>query len=760
MSGRNLLGVLAGMSVGIVGGAEESSVPGPVVKVEKVLGVSTFTLDGEPMTVPCFETYCPTENYFRQFSEAGCTVFSFNTNVTACDYGHSLPTSVDSNAWDYHGFEERCERVLKANPNALLLPRVNLGTPRWWLEAYPEEMEVLDHGGVLYEEPNTNLTVPKKRPFPSLASLKWRRMTSDALHRFIDHVQRSPYGKHIFAYILSGLDTEEWYHWSSGSNQLMGYSVHTQKAFRKWLRGKYGTDLALQKAWNDQEVTLGSAQVPKREERWDLGKGTFRDPKEKMNVIDFYLFYNEIVPETIDHFAGVAKRAVQGRKPIGAFYGYMYEFRGDPEFGHNALERYNQSENLDFLFVTASYSSRKPGIGGDYSRSPAHSVKLHGKLWYHDNDVVSFLAPEVMRRAGFDQGEDWTRNMEVQLDALGYSDTPLGTRWMYRRSFGFALCGGAFESYFDLHGGYYDHPELMDEVALINRAAEASKRFDRSSIAQILVVADEASCSYATFRNRMLGESLLSAQLQLIQIGAPVDHLLLCDLDRLDTSPYKFIIFLNCYQMTDAERATIKRKLLGKGRYILWCYAQGYFRDTERDVDLISDMTAMNMIHPREALIGPRVHFRPEGGDFAQALQEGCGDIVGPEEKLCEAFYVKDDTAFSLGVLPGTEHVTLAVKDMGDWTSIYAISPLLPAAFYRELAKRAGVHLFNDRDDTLYANASYVCLHANGEGERTLRLPRKSRIVDIMSQQVLAEERDSYSQVFQNGETLIVRWTQ
>lgn len=58
----------------------------------------------------------------------------------------------------------------------------------------------------------------------------------------------------------------------------------------------------------------------------------------------------------------------------------MYEFAGDPEFGHNALSRFLDSPYLDFIAVTASYFNRQAGIGGDYARSPVASVRLYGKV--------------------------------------------------------------------------------------------------------------------------------------------------------------------------------------------------------------------------------------------------------------------------------------------------------------------------------------------------------------------------------------------
>ncbi len=40
----------------------------PVVRVEPVTGVPTFTIDGVPFTIPCFETCVPLHKYFEQFA--------------------------------------------------------------------------------------------------------------------------------------------------------------------------------------------------------------------------------------------------------------------------------------------------------------------------------------------------------------------------------------------------------------------------------------------------------------------------------------------------------------------------------------------------------------------------------------------------------------------------------------------------------------------------------------------------------------------
>ena len=738
----------------------------PCVEVRPVLGVPTFVIsdDGckhfEPFVTPCFETYVPALKYFQQFAEAGVRLYSFNTNAAACDYGHSKPTWIDIDAWDYADFEERIGRVLQADPDALVMPRINLGTPRWWLKTNPDEMEILDHGSTQYKQPNRNPTVPQGRAYPSIASRKWRADIGMALRRFLQHVDQAGYNKHIFGYFLAGMDTEEWYHWSSGSNQLAGYSSHTRNAYQDWLRKKYRDDLTLQHAWNKTKITFNDVAVPAREERFDLDQGTFRDPGKKMNVIDFYQFYNEIVPETIDYFARIVKEETGGRKVVGAFYGYMYEFRGDPEYGHNALERYNQSEYLDYIFVTASYGNRQLGSGGDYSRSPAHSVKLHGKLWYHDNDVCSFLAKEVLGRSGMPEDDEGLNNIRNTLKVLGYVDTAEKTQWMYRRAMGFALCSGAYESYFDLHGGYYDHPELMQEVSRLNRVAQVAARYDRSSNSEILILSDEVSCNYPTFRSELVATSLLETQHHLIKVGAPADHVLINDLEILDTEPYKLVIFLNNYNMTDQQRKLVEKKLKHSGKVLLWCYAPGLFNKNQMEQAAMQDLTGFEIVADDNlGFVAPRIELQAGIHPLQQSLTNSGELVVGPKKKLGQLFYIKPtDKDQVLGQFPGSDKVVMALKDMGSWQSMYAITPTLPPQALREIARYAGVHIYNEHNDTLYANTNFLTIHANGIGQRKILFPWACDIYDMVADKYLGVNTDTITYDFQNGETLILRW--
>ena len=61
--------------------------PGPKTEIRTLHGRPTFFVDGQSFTRPLFATYVPQERYYKQMAEVGCTVFNFQTNCSACDFG-------------------------------------------------------------------------------------------------------------------------------------------------------------------------------------------------------------------------------------------------------------------------------------------------------------------------------------------------------------------------------------------------------------------------------------------------------------------------------------------------------------------------------------------------------------------------------------------------------------------------------------------------------------------------------------------------
>ena len=736
------------------GEGEPIPASGPIVEVDVYLGTPTFKADGAWLLKPGFSVYWPHWEYQRDFALAGTDLHDFPANAGRCDYTRSLPTWTATNpdVWDYSQLYQFFSAVLGQNPDALIMPRVFLGTPDWWLSANPSELEVLDTGSTNYTGGGGIL--PRMGPFPSLASTKWREDMAYGLNHFLDYIENAGYGDNIAGYKLMGLGTDEWYYWSFHREELAGYSVPTRDAFRQWLRVRYGDDVnALRTAWNNPTVTFDTAQVPSKANRV-AGRGTqtFRNPAVYRNVIDWYRFYNELIPDTQDYFAGVIKARGGSPKVVGGFYAYFYEFEGNPESGHNALAKYNACSNLDFVYVTASYGNRGLGLA-DYVRAPAYSVRLHNKVWYHDNDTATILTPDILRNLGLSEAQ-----VQSELPRLGYTDTVEKNTWMFRRSAGFVACNGIYEDFFDLHTGYYNDPGLMAEVANLNGFFERAGTMDRSSASEILIVLDEASADYTTFDSRLLVTSLYNPQLALVQLGAPTDHILIDDLGLVNASQYKMVVFLNCYQMNAAQRALVEG-IKGNNRVLVWCYAPGYFNgSTMSEGNMLSTTGITLRASGDETLRAQRVQLNASSGHaLGNALYATGQTTFGSLENCAKRFYADDSNAVTLGVYPSTGLASMAIRDMGTWTSLFTVTSNMPASIYREIARYAGVHIYNESNDTLYANRSLVCIHPASAGDRTLRFPERMNVRDMLTDQVLATDVDEYTLVgLQLGETKIL----
>ena len=57
----------------------------------------------------------------------------------------------------------------------------------------------------------------------------------------------------------------------------------------------------------------------------------------------------------------------------------------------------------------------------------------------------------------------------------------------------------------------------------------------------------------------------------------------------------------------------------------------------------------------------------------------------------------------------------------------------------RNIARAAGCHIYSDAGDNVYASRNFLGIYAPDGGSRILRLPRKSRVIDLLEDKVLAD---------------------
>jgi len=695
-----------------------------VAEVRMHSRVPTIFINGKPHSGASYMTYNPQLKNFKDFAELGCTLYTFSATSDYSFYGLATPCWTASDTYDYSQFDERAAMILEACPGAYIFPRVYVSAPPWWCAAHPDEL-AMTADGILLAEGGEHRTRDSR--VASFASEVWRRDAADNLRRFIAHVESSQYADRVIGYHIASGITEEWMYWGFQSHILADYSPANVAGWRRWLTAKYGTDPELQRAWRDPNATLSTALVPDKKARLASDVGGFLDPTRSQPVIDYNLYHSWITADTIKYFARVVKEETNRTKLFGAFYGYCLEICwegfGMPTSSHLALKDILTCPDIDFLSSPTSYTARIPGVGYSTFMSLTESVKLHGKIWFDENDLRTPLVPvpagleSQMPRSG------WTRTVEEGVEL----------QW---REIGNVLAHGAAMWWFDMSGGWYDHPKLLSEIGRMREVMTASLDCDRSSIAEIAFVVDETSPSYWAYDDHYHANALSSQRHELGRIGAPVDFILLSDLSNPKLKDYRMYLFPNAFVVDDKTRQAIRAKLAKNHATAIWVYAPGVVAETV-DPAYARELTGFTL------RLDPSVEPAPLRVDLDPALAQRLGVTeYGAGSKVAPRIWVDDPEADRLGKLKGTNLTGLATKKTGGFRSIYSSAALLPAALLRHFARDSGVHVYTDSGDAFYANRHYVCINARGDGERTIVLPKRSRVLDVRSGTVLAEATD------------------
>jgi hypothetical protein len=231
-------------------------------------------------------------------------------------------------------------------------------------------------------------------------------------------------------------------------------------------------------------------------------------------------------------------------------------------------------------------------------------------------------------------------------------------------------------------------------------------------------------------------------------------------LGLVDLERYKLVVILNTWHMDEEARRLVEERVKGGGRTVVWCYAPGYFEGSEESAELMEELTGLAVRGAEEeSFVEPKVKLTEAGRRWMEkAGVKPVDEAFGMEGKICRLFYVERGAGEVLGVHEGSGKPALVRKAMDRWESIYSLSPVLSPSVVRALGKSAGVHVFNDRDDTLYANDSFICINASSAGGREIYLPRESNVYEAISGERWYEGVKSFETSLMEGETQIFRY--
>ena len=657
-----------------------------VCEVKRHQGKPTMFVNGVPRFPMAYTSYYPEAFRYRQMGAHDVHFYSVTLTLTDKWLGGDKPVKWDTpGLWrgpddvDLAVVEASLKKILDADPNALIFPRIYCDSPAWWDLLHPEET-------------NGEGTLGGQARRQSFSSQVWRRDTAAVLTKIVRAVAASQYGDHVIGYMVTAGGTEE----LAKGIDLSGCA---QRRFREWLFEQYGNDnAALMRIFGKK---IDEMAIPTLAACSTGDCGNFLDPEKSRLVIDYRRFHSAEQVDAALAFCKAVKEGSDGRLITGLFYGYT---RIWPDTGHLALRRVLDCKEVDFV-TTA----------GGFSYTETDSILKAGKLFYSEIDTRTSLS-------------QWISKLRPDIDPQGIYNEK---RWFgpptipeslqqLKAVFAQNLVNGWANWWFDLWGGWYDDEAFLRMFARMQAAGDESLGLPRKSVAQIAVVLDENAYRYLPYGVAQNGGKFawIIDQLNAVAtVGAPHDFYLLDDLADLELSRYRMIVFLNAFALTEEQRRMIRVRCMTDQRLLVWLYAPGLISNTLSS-DNMSSLLGMDVrletAHPRSQI----------AVKLPSAVTNYEGAAVAP------FFHVVGGADAAVGHT-AEGHLVLAEKQGAGCRNLFVAMPPMPSHLLRHYARQAGVHLYCEADSKVYANESYLAITASGQ--QSIRLAKKASLREILA---------------------------
>ena len=453
------------------------------------------------------------------------------------------------NVYDYELTDKILDALFKDNPDIYYIPRIKLDVPLDWGKENPEDMCVYydgprdaenirklvntpKHDILGYETPKGYYTAggwQDDRPNigglisnQSFSSKKWLKDAGETLRRLIDHLENGPYDDRILAYhVAYGVSGETCLWGRFGAKRKFGdYGISNRKAFFKWGMKKYKTLDDLKKAWNQPGLDKNNIKLPspdQRESNDTTLESYLRGKPEDLICIDYDMFMSDVNVDAIEYFGKIVK--AETGKAVGCFYGYIFEVFNSAYTGWLGIERLLNSPYVDFIAAPKSYYRYGPGDPGGVM-IPTQSVNRK-KLWMDELDIRTHLCTTAERKCETFEESRTVMWREFSKNTVHNS----GFWWM------------------DLGGGWYDSPEILNEIEKIENVSKMVRSEKGVSVSEILLVVDEDAIYHTRANSSAHRLFMIEFIRETTLCGAPVDIYRLKDLKEIDLSQYKLIVF-------------------------------------------------------------------------------------------------------------------------------------------------------------------------------------------------------------------------
>ncbi len=634
-----------------------------------------------------------------------------------------------------HDLDGDVAHILAGAPEAWILLRSSPDEPQSWRARHPDELFVNDDG--------------ERLETPSLASDLFTEMRGRASKAWIGWCEGRPWADRIVGY-WNG-DRVEGSHQPLIDGWLFDHSPVMLAKWRAFLKQKYATVDALRAAHGDPTADFATCDTPR-----DPNRGMVADLEKRPYwpatpaVRDYLELTRDLYHARLRQLAADTRAACGDRKRVLVYDCLKQWMQGwcnlgffDPEkswplafpdtlagSGHTSVAPLLDAPGLDGLITPHDYQAR--GIGGIYENEGASdSCVLRGKLFLSEMDTRTWTGSDVCFPA-----RDLT-----EFKAITWRN--LATAWTR-----------GFHAYWmDVYQDWFADEAMHTEVIAPQvRAIRQTLHWEHADEPGIAVIIDDSAALDSDMRGNYLNEAVMwEVRNGLARCGVPHRIYLLDDLALDNFPPHRLFWFPNLFHCDDRKRALLEKVVMRDGRVAVWGPASGISDGASASAAAAEELTGFRMELipanlPRRVLVSDFAHPATRdvdaGAFYGGALAYGPTLVPLDGDRLGEALLHR-----------GLARAGLAVKEFGrgaglghgagDWASVFTTAHGLPADLWRGLARWAGAHVWCDSNDVLMADRSVVALHTLKPGPRTLHLPRRADVVDIVADRPFAAHAES-----------------
>jgi hypothetical protein len=588
----------------------------------------------------------------------------------------------------------------------------------FYVTADPNAMVIVEFSGTVADELGTFVVPPGNDYLYADGTTSPMSKASDfyfsayqtAVVNAVNHFESGPYAGHIIAYWICADATGEWFD-PNYRTKGPDYSTVNVAAFQQWLTNKYGTDAALAAAWGQAGLTLATAAVPVAPAgRFPMAGVTagqqinaFYTPVSQQNWVDYSNYVSDLNTSRILQIAQAAKQATQGHKLVGLYYGYMFDLAGSFS-GHQNIFPILASSDVDILAAPVSYINPTDRLSGGAggAMSPIDSIALHGKLWFNEDDLWTWLAA-----ASGVPANPVITNPPTQ----GFTDT----NGILQRNLASILMHRAGTWWLDLNAnGAFNDPNLwliMSQygLPLYNDVYSNPTQFT----ADVEVLVDETSVFYQQNDWDFLYQPRAELRNTIVKTGATAGFYYLADFISGLSPPAKAYFFANDGFLTDSQVTAIRARLSKEGATAIWQHAPGFLGGSQTGAAGTSVLTGMTLSEAD----GPDYTI---GAGLLAGMQFG----FGTQNTLVPRLSVNDATPTGLGTWATGGGVSAATLATGGFTSVFLGDFALGNPdVLRKLLTAAGAHIWLSTDDVFLCDGRHLVIHAASTGTKTVTLP-------------------------------------